>query len=71
MMDLTSLYLIVTFTLFAYTAQKQIEQSRGYFTAIMSYMSDMGQLFIAYNLVLSVAIVLYKIVVKIFMERTL
>lgn len=71
MIDLTSLYLIITFTLFAYTAQQQIEQSRGYFTAIMSYMSDAGQLFIVYNLVLCIIIVLYKLIVKIFMERTL
>ncbi len=67
MIDLTSLYLIITLTLFTYTAQQQVEQSRGYFTAVMSYMSDMGQLFIVYNLVICIVIILYKAIVKIFM----
>lgn len=71
MIDITSLYILITFTLFAYTAQQQIEQSRGYFTAVMSYMSDMGQLFFLYNMVICIVIILYKIIVKIFMERTL
>lgn len=71
MIDLTSLYLLVTFTLFAYTAKEQIQQSRGYFTAVMSYLSDMGQLFIAYNLALCTLIIIYRIIIKIFMERTL
>jgi hypothetical protein len=71
MVSLTSFYLLTTAALFGYTAYEQMKHSSGYFAAMLSYMSDQTNLFIVYNVILSLAVLLYKICVCIFFERTM
>jgi hypothetical protein len=68
---LTTLYLLATGAIFAYTLSEQWQQSSGYFAAMLSYMSSQANLFIVYNVILSVAIVAYRLYVGAFLERTL
>jgi hypothetical protein len=71
MITVTTLYLISTAALFTYTLREHSRNSDGYFAAMLSYMSDQANLFIIYNVILSLAIVLYKIYVFLFLERTM
>jgi hypothetical protein len=71
MVSITSLYLIATASLFCYTMYEQVQHSNGYFAAIVSYMSDQTNLFIVYNAILSLAILIYKACVWAFFDRTL
>lgn len=71
MVSVTTLYLLTTGALFAYTLNEQWQQSSGYFAAMLSYMSNQANLFIVYNVILSIAIVGYRIYVVLFLERTM
>lgn len=71
MVSLTSLYLLATMALFAYTLHEQIQHSTGYFAAAIIYMADQTNLFILYNALLSLAVVIYRGCVWAFFDRTL
>lgn len=68
---MTTLYLLATGAIFTYTLNEQWQQSNGYFAAMLSYMSSQSNLFIVYNVILSLAIVAYRIYVGLFLERTM
>ena len=71
MISVTTLYLVTTAALFSYTLHEHSRNSDGYFAAMLSYMSDQANLFIVYNVILSLAIILYKVYVFLFLERTM
>jgi hypothetical protein len=71
MISVTTLYLVTTAALFTYTLREHSRNTDGYFAAMLSYMSDQANLFIVYNVILSFAIILYKVYVFLFLERTM
>lgn len=71
MVSVTTLYLLATGALFAYTLNEQWQESSGYFAAMLSYLSSQSNLFIVYNVILSMAIVGYRMYVALFLERSM
>lgn len=71
MISMTSIYVAVTLGLFSFTVYDQWLPTQGYFAAVLSYMSNETNLFIIYNLILSIALIVYQMMVWLFFERTL
>jgi hypothetical protein len=71
MISIVDIYLIATFALFAYTAQEHYSYADNYFKAMTTYLADYNCVFIFFNLVLAIAIILYRIIVYIFFSATL
>lgn len=71
MPSVATIYIIVTTTVFLYTAYDQIQHSNTYFKAIMSYFADQKCVFILYNMILSIAILLYRMFTSIFFVNTM
>lgn len=70
MISLTSLYVITTLSLFSYTIYEEFERSDSYFTSLLRFSSDSLNIFIVYNVILSIAIVTYKVFIILFFEST-
>ena len=68
MPSIATIYIVTTTAIFFYTVQDHLLHSDTYFKALMTYLSDQSSLFILYNMILSLAILLYRILTFIFFE---
>jgi formate-dependent nitrite reductase membrane component NrfD len=71
MLSIATLYIAATTAIFAYTVQDHLGRSDTYFKAMMTYFSDQSCVFVLYNMVLSVAILLYRIFTALFFQQTM
>jgi len=67
-MSFITIYNIVTISLFCYTYYDQLAQSDNYFSAILAYFTNNTYVFIIYNFILALAMVIYQIIIGIFFE---
>ena len=69
MPSIGTIYIITTTAIFFYTVQDHLLHSDTYFKALMTYLSDQSSLFVLYNMILSLAILLYRILTFIFFDE--
>ena len=65
---IVNIYLVVTTAIFAYTLLYQFETANNYFAAMLSYSSNPLNIFILYNMIVTLSIAIYKTFVLIFFE---
>ena len=70
MFSITTIYLVTTSLLFALTLRDQVSKADNYFAGILAYLADQNCLFILYNMLVSMAVVGYKVCVAIFFGET-
>ena len=66
MPSITTLYIVVTTAVFLYTVQHHLGQSDSYFKAMMTFQADQGCVFVLYNMILSLAILTYRLLALVF-----
>ena len=71
MPSITTLYIIITTAIFLYTMHHHLNQSDTYFKALMTYQADQGCVFVLYNMILSLAILVYRILSFVFFGHTM
>lgn len=68
---MATIYVVATTTIFIYTVYDQLSHSTSYFKALMTYLADNNCVFVLYNMILSMAIMLYKLFTWLFFEKTM
>lgn len=66
MPSLATIYVIATTVIFSYTLYEHLDRSDTYFKALMTYLADQSCLFILYNMILTLAILLYCFFSRVF-----
>jgi hypothetical protein len=71
MPSLATVYILATAAIFFYTANDHLSHSDTYFKAMMTYLADQKCVFILYNMILSLAILSYRVLTALFFVNTL
>jgi|JI9StandDraft_2_1071091.scaffolds.fasta_scaffold584729_2 hypothetical protein len=71
MPSLATIYVIATTFIFSYTLGEKLSQSENYFQGMMSYLSEPTDVFILYNMILTIAIIAYRSLVWAFFGSTM
>ena len=71
MPSVADLYILLTTLIFGYTAWDHLLQSDSYFKALMTYLSDPSCVFVLYNMILGLAILLYRLFTWVFFAKTM
>ena len=71
MPSVADLYIIVTTTIFLFTGYEHLKNSTTYFKALMTYFDDQKFVLILYNMILSIAIVVYRLFTSAFFVNTM
>lgn len=71
MPSLSTIYVIATSTMFCYTFGEKLRESENYFKGIMTYLGDQTSVFIFYNMILSLAIISYRLLTWLFFKNSM
>ena len=71
MLSIATVYIIATTAVFTFTVADQFHRSDTYFKAMMTYLADQTCVFVLYNMILSVAILMYRLLTWIFLVHTM
>jgi hypothetical protein len=71
MPSVATIYIVATTAIFIFTVYEQAEHSSNYFKAVMTYFADQKCVFILYNMILSIAILFYRMFTSIFFVNTM
>lgn len=71
MPSVADIYIIVTTTIFLFTGYEHLQNSTTYFKALMTYFDDQKCVFILYNMILSIAILVYRFFTSVFFVNTM
>lgn len=71
MPSVADIYIIATTVIFIYTAYEHMQLSGTYFKAIMTYFADQKYVFILYNMILSIAMLFYRLFTSVFFVNTM
>ena len=71
MPSISTIYMLATTAIFLYTVRDHYDRSDTYFKAMMTYLSDNSCVFVLYNMILSLAILSYRLLVWAFFGTTM
>lgn len=71
MPSVATLYVIATTVIFGYTVSEHLSQEDTYFKAMMTYLADQSCVFVLYNMILSLAIMFYRLLSWVFFVNTM
>jgi len=71
MPSVATIYILATTSIFLYIVYDHLLHSDTYFKAMMTFLADQSCVFVLYNMILSVTILLYRILTFIFFSHTM
>lgn len=71
MPSLATIYVFATTAIFSYTLYEHLDRSDTYFKALMTYLADQSCVFILYNMILTLAILVYRLFSWVFFVTTM